>query len=249
MYANKAALPSQFAICEPATANPVLAVPEQIQGTCFFPGGTGLWHGQAETIPEFPVGGVMVLGHDFHSVLGYERSRLGGSENLRSPTWRQFVEFLARVPIALEHCFFTNAYMGLRAGAGTTGKFPGAASAQFVQACREFLLAQIAVQQPALILALGNYVPAFLAPLSPQLADWSRGNFRDRDRRDIAIRSGACFTGSPLPACVVVSLLHPSFRPSNVRHRRWKELSSDDAEVALVREAWRLAGVAKTRRA
>ena len=100
-----------------------------------------------------------MLGHDFHSVLGYERSRLGGSENLRSPTWRQLVEFLARVPIALEQCFFTNAYMGLRAGAGTTGKFPGAASAPFVQASREFLLAQIAVQRPALILARGNYVP------------------------------------------------------------------------------------------
>ena len=130
--------------------------------------------------------------------------------------------------------------MGLRAGAATTGKFPGPASVPFVQLCREFMLRQIVVQQPSLILALGNYVPAFLAPLLPQLAAWSAGNFRDRDARDIAIRSDVSFIGAPVQPCVVVSLLHPSFRPSNVRHRRWKELSGDEAEITLVREAWRL---------
>lgn len=42
-----------------------IPVPEAIAGTAFFPGGHGLW--MEEGAPSFPVGGIMVLGHDFHS--------------------------------------------------------------------------------------------------------------------------------------------------------------------------------------
>ena len=94
----------------------VMPVPEQIQGTSFFPGGTGLWHGQTAELPAFPTGGVMVLGHDFHSVQGYEWSRVNQAENLRAPTWRNLRHLLSRVPVQLEQCFFTNIYMGLREG-------------------------------------------------------------------------------------------------------------------------------------
>lgn len=50
----------------------VLAVPEPIIGTAFFPGGFGLWNPVAtKPLPPMPKGGVMVLGQDFHSEHGY----------------------------------------------------------------------------------------------------------------------------------------------------------------------------------
>ena len=225
----------------------VTAVPHQIQGTSFFPGGTGLWFPETRRIPELPVGGVMVLGHDFHSVAGYEWSRKNEAENLQSPTWRHLLPLLCRTSIPRERCFFTNVYMGLRTGKATTGPFPGAASPEFVKRCQKFFLVQIAAQQPSLILALGGHVPLFLAPLSAQLAPWAAcKGFRERDSGNVALVSGVTFSASKVRPCVVVSLVHPSFRPSNVHRRSWCTLTGDAAEIALLKEAVQLAGVACT---
>ena len=49
----------------------VVAVPRQIPGSNFFPGGVGIWCGDATIVPPLPVGGVMVLGQDFHTLAGY----------------------------------------------------------------------------------------------------------------------------------------------------------------------------------
>lgn len=222
----------------------VVPVPEQIQGTSFFPGGTGLWCGTSGKIPAFPTGGIMVLGHDFHSVAGYEWSRVNEAENLRTPTWRHLLQLLSRLPVDLERCFFTNIYMGLREGKTTTGPFPGAASPEFVKRCEEFFLLQAAMQRPALILALGAQVPAFLARLSPELASWaSLKTFPARDAADGSLVEGVTFGSPSAHSCVVASLVHPSFRPSNIRHRHWRTFVGDVAELALVREALLRAGV------
>lgn len=222
----------------------VTVVPEQIHGTSFFPGGTGLWHGKEQGVPSFPTDGVMILGHDFHSVAGYEWSRQHGEENLQTPTWLHLLKFLSRVPIQLEDCFFTNIYMGLREGKATTGRFPGATSPEFVKRCQQFFLLQVATQRPSLILALGAYVPAFLAPLASQLAAWATpGSFRSRDERGVSVIGEVVFPSSTLHPCVVASIVHPSLRLSNVRYRRWGSLSGDAAEVALVQEAVSLARV------
>lgn len=222
----------------------VIAVPEQIQGTSFFPGGTGLWFNETRKLPDLPIGGVMVLGHDFHSVAGYEWSRENEAENLKTPTWRHLLPLLARTSIPLERCFFTNVYMGLRVGKATTGRFPGAASPDFVKRCQMFFLLQITTQQPTLILALGGYVPAFLAPLSAQLTPWGCfKSFRERDAHDAALIRGVSFGCSGVQPCVVASLVHPSFRPSNVHRRSWGSFAGDAAEVALLQEAVKRAGV------
>ena len=57
----------------------VVAVPQPIPGTAFFPGGYGLWRPDAsEPLPPFPKRGVMVLGHDFDSQSGYRESLARG---------------------------------------------------------------------------------------------------------------------------------------------------------------------------
>ena len=50
----------------------VVPVPAPIQGTAFFPGGFGLWREDvSRPLPAWPLGGVMILGHDFHSEYAY----------------------------------------------------------------------------------------------------------------------------------------------------------------------------------
>lgn len=216
----------------------VVPVPEQIQGTAFFPGGTGLWVDAAPELPPMPVGGVMVLGHDFHSVAGYQKSLAAGAESLKSPTWSRLLELLDRIPIQRSACFFTNIYMGLREDEKSTGPFPGAKSPEFVTRCRDFLLLQIAMQRPSVMLSLGAHVPQFLAPLSPQLTGWAApSGFKQWDEAGTAIVSDVSFGVPRHQPCTVVALVHPSSRPLHVGRRRWGTLTGDEAEVALVREA------------
>jgi hypothetical protein len=216
----------------------VVAVPEQILGTSFFPGGSGLWCEDGDGAPRLPIGGVMVLGHDYHNVAGYEWSRRNVAENLRSPTWRHLLNLLARVPIDPASCFFTNIYMGLREGDGTTGRFPGAGDADFKQRCRSFLIEQIRAQRPRLILALGSWVPEFLAPLSPDLAAWSRiQSLKTLDAAGLPLIAGVKFNGVADHECSVVSLVHPCHRPLNVHRRKWRTWTGDDAEVEMLKHA------------
>src|SRR6266851_1068389 len=83
----------------------VLAVPEPIVGTAFFPGGFGLWNPAAtKPLPPMPRGGVMVLGQDFHSEHGYRESLHLGFESPTQPTWFWLTRLLAQGGIAPERC-------------------------------------------------------------------------------------------------------------------------------------------------
>src|SRR5262245_19007114 len=150
---------------QPNTGYPkgVVAVPTPIPGVAFFPGGFGLYRTDiSEPLPTFPVGKVMVLGHDFQSEAGYRASLERTREAATQPTWRNLLPLLDEVDIAPTDCFFTNVYMGLREGDVTAGTLPGASDERFDLHCREFLLEQLTAQRPSLILTLGINVPPFL---------------------------------------------------------------------------------------
>jgi hypothetical protein len=222
----------------------VVAVPTPIRGTAFFPGGYGLWAPTgADATPAWPVGGVMVVGQDFHSEAGYNASYRAGREDERIPTWRHLVDILDRAGIALNRCFFTNAFMGLRRSKTCIGRFPGATDATFTARCASFLAVQIARQHPRLILTLGVHAPRVLALLSSSLHDW-RGplTMKRLDTNGAGpVRLKVPFPEAAHVVAAVVTLTHPSLRGSNVRHRRYQELSGDAAELAMLRYA--LAGV------
>ncbi len=217
----------------------VVPVPEQIPGTAFFPGGSGLWQATgSDVLPPFPFGKVMVLGHDFHSEIGYHQSLAKRGENLKGPTWRNLLRLLSEAGIEAGQCFFTNAYMGLRAGSNTTGKFPGAYDHGFVERCQSFLAEQIAVQQPRLILTLGNYVPSILATLSSDIDAWRNSRtLTQLDALGVPLVADVRFREDYSWNTTVVALTHPSLRPANVGRRRYKELRGHEAEVAMVRAA------------
>jgi hypothetical protein len=225
---------------EPAAGYPrgVVPVPEPIRGTAFFPGGYGIWNPSASwPLPSFPIGGVMVLGHDFHSEAGYLASLKRGAESPKQPTWRNLTQLLDEAVIPQSNCFFTNAFMGLRAGDVTTGPFPGASDSEFVSHCRRFLSRQLQAQRPSLVLTLGVHAPQVLAPLSPELAPWVGGHgFKHLDHTGPVCRD-VTFSGVPGLRTVVVALTHPSLRAASVRYRQYRGETGGQAEQLMLRDA------------
>jgi uracil-DNA glycosylase len=184
-----------------------------------------------------PVGGVMILGHDFHSEDGFEKSLALGTEvpprgaGRVGPTWDNLLRLLDEATIPRDRCFYTNAYMGL------TGRFPGSLDPGFVERCRGFLRRQLAAQRPNLILTLGAWVPAFIAPLSPDLGGWSHARSLAEVDRVGGLVARVRFDDVGMQPCNVVALTHPSLRGPNVVRRRFRELTGHEAELAMVREA------------
>lgn len=246
-FSNRASLPvvrhaveALWARHHPPDGYPagVLAVREPIPGIAFFPGGYGLWRGDTSSpLPPMPVGGIMVLGHDFHSERGYEASLARGREAASQPTWRQLCKLLDAAGIDPLRCFFTNIYMGLRAGVATTGPFPGRTNKPFVEHCRRFLAEQLRVQRPSLILTLGVHVPGFLGSLSPDLSAWTEGAGLKYLDRVGPVRTGVRFGVDPVVVATVVALTHPSLRDASVRHRRYGGYAGNAAELEMLRVA------------
>jgi uracil-DNA glycosylase len=104
--------------------------------------------------------------------------------------------------------------------------------------CQNFLLEQIKLMQPRLILSLGAYVPSFLAPLSPQLRCVWLGvkQLITLDKQGAALVYPSNFEGVLHPIAVV-ALTHPAYRHVNVKNRRYRNLEGEAAEEALVKDA------------
>ena len=183
----------------------------------------------------------MVLGNNFQCSENYPSLLLAGEEDRqKDATWRNLLKLLKEARIDPSTCFFTNAYMGLVEGSDPTRTVPGMSDPAFLQRCRSFLLHQLAVIQPRVILALGTKVPSFIAPLSPQTAHWSQAKtWAQIDARDGAFVPRAIFPGMPHPVSIVC-LLHPSFRGPNLHRRAFRTHRGGDAEMALIREAMQL---------
>jgi hypothetical protein len=210
----------------------VVAVPVQAKGRAFFPGGSGLWNPGA----LMPVGGVMVLAHDFHSEDGYKQLLAMPEQSCSgtNQTWVALRALLHEAGIDPAECFFTNAYQGLRAGAvKSTGRFPGSRDPAYVHRCQQFLLRQLEAQQPRMILTLGAYVPAFLAPLAEKLRLWQ--NVTRLSAIDPPVVRDVEFDGADAPSCSVVALTHTSMRGSNVHRRRYAGFVGHEAELAMIR--------------
>lgn len=128
--------------------------------------------------------------------------------------------------------------MGLKEGSKPTGKFPGARDAAFVRRCQWFLLEQVRIQQPRLLLTLGKEVPPVLAPLAPALHEAWAGmrTLCEMDRRGVGLVGPIHFPATPHPT-VVVALTHPANRAPNVQRRWYQGLEGDAAEQALLRDA------------
>jgi uracil-DNA glycosylase len=182
----------------------------------------------------------MVLGHDFHSEAGYGESLKRGAESLNQPTWKNLLDVFDRAEIRPAECFFTNVYMGLRAGTKTTGPFAGARSAEFVTHCQQFLAAQIEAQRPSLIVTLGTIAPRVLSRLSPELSVWNAPVGLKGLNNSHALIQRVTFPNLPGFDTTAVALIHPCLRRPNLRHRKYRGLEGDAAEIRMLRDARRI---------
>ena len=71
------------------------------------------------------------------------------------------------------------------------------------------------------------------------------GKCRSARELDVAgpVLNDVVFRGVDDHSCSIVALVHPSMRNSNVRHRRYGDLTGNEAELAMVREAVLRSGV------
>ncbi len=217
-------------------------VPFPIEGPAFFPGGSGLIAGRADgglgVGPGLPVGGIMVLAHNYGTRADHRRYARRQGEAASIMTWRGLLKLLRETAIALEECFFTNAFVGLLDAASNVGSPLGHRDPAFREACRVLLGHQVALQRPRLILSLGRFVPNFLAPLSPGLAGWQdTATFRAIDAAG-PVRA-ARVAGH---ATIVVALVHPCHRHITAAHRTFDGCTGHAAELAMVRHGRRMAG-------
>jgi hypothetical protein len=144
----------------------VLQIPRRINGTAFFPGGSGLYlEERDQSTVEFPFGGVMLLSHNFDSESGFQNSLQRGKEKLTSGTWRSLIGLLEAADVPFKDCFFTNAFMGLCEGSNSFD-YRGRDDKRFRTACLRFLKAQMELQRPRLIVTLGLHVPPLLATVA-----------------------------------------------------------------------------------
>lgn len=183
----------------------------------------------------FPVGGVMILGHNFDSARGYGESRKNGTENINGPTWRGTLSLLKGAHIEPQHCFFTNFYMGLIAGNMSRGKFPGGTDPNFVRRCQELFLIQVRLMRPAMIITLGLPVPRLIAPLAKELKAWE-GLSSIKDLNASPFFHGVKFSAEQAP-CTVVGVIHPCYATRNIKHRSYNGYKQPDVEELILKEA------------
>ena len=216
----------------------VVAVPKPIPDIAFFLGGCGLWRPDPlQPLPQLPVGGVMVLGHNVHSAAGYRASLKRGREAETQPTWRNMLSLFEQVSIDQAQCFFTNVYMGFGKRKGTAGPFPGATDVAFVTNCVEFLRAELSAQRPRLIVRLGMNVPPPVARLSSDLSNWGEGGGIKHLDASGPVRTSVTFSRISLFATTVVALIHPSLRHASIRFRSYRGSVGHEADMAILRDA------------
>lgn len=217
----------------------VWSINGMIPGTAFAPGGAGLVRPKPDRrLPDWPAGGVMVLGHNFDSAYGYERSFEAGEESERGATWRRLRKLLHAAAVELEACYFTNAFAGVIAGESSVGEFPGARDAAFTDRCLSFLCTQLSVQRPRAMVVLGRHVPPLLARLSPDLTDWAEPRtLAALDRAGRSLVHDVRFPHDPAIRASMAVVAHPSFAHVNQKTRSYGGATGAEAEVALVRAA------------
>ena len=210
--------------------------PFQSTAIDFFPGGTGMCVPNA----PFPIGGVMVLGHNYGSDLDFARNVHLAETSWHDSIWptrRNTYIALRRWGIEPSRCFFTNFYPGFVTTRDEDGRpfhvgpHPHANDAAFVCASREFFVRQVQTQRPRAVLVLGPQVPPLLARLDRRLHAWEPWpGFAALDASGASVVRGLTLGRHTFSMCVVA---HPSM--PNARHRAFGALEGAKAEDAIVR--------------
>jgi len=203
-----------------------------LPGPAFFPEGYGLQNPTADAMwPD-----IMAVGHNFGCVAYRDEINAAGREDDKA-TWRNLRGLLTDADVPIESCFMTNWFVGLQPGSKQVGEFLSRPDSRYERECSELLLEQIRTLKPHVILLLGLPVVGRAHRIMPNLRPWADApNWSVVDSSSLgAIAYGAEIPGTGVKANVV-ALLHPSFSPSNQRHRRIA-FPVEKPEVEMIRSA------------
>lgn len=143
-------------------------VDELIQGTAFFPGGSGLWRGDVLGGPlprYFPDAPIMLVAHNYDSINAHRRAKARGGE-VDSSFWRdRLIPYFTLAGIEPASVFFTNALMGCKPGSAT-GDMPVVPG--YEEQCLDFLRQQIEIVKPRVVIAFGGKARARLRKVLPR---------------------------------------------------------------------------------
>ena len=214
---------------------------DRVDGTAFFPVGSGLWGPTVEGSPPLPEHrDVMVVGNNFANrryvdrivARGFEVD-FGGGRLAKDPTWRRLLGLLSEVPLLPEHCFFTNAYMAFIAGNSSLGNLGLDPHDPLEIACQQFFGRQVELLQPRTVVCLGASACAFVARHCRGRIPWPtrpvNRYFATVDANDAAIQRSVRIGTDTVN---LVALVHPSYRHLNAGTR---------PETQLLRSALALA--------
>lgn len=203
-----------------------------LRGPVFFPEGLGLQNPTADAL--WP--NIMAVGHNFGCDAYRNDIEAAGREDDKS-TWRNLSRLLAEADIQMEFCFMTNWFVGLQPGNKQLGEFLSRPDSRFEKECEELLLEQIRTLKPEVILLLGLPVVGRAHQIMPTLKPWADAlNWVAVDSSSLgAVAYGVEISRTEIKTNVV-ALLHPSFSPSNQRHRRIA-YPVEKPEVEMIRSA------------
>jgi hypothetical protein len=209
-------------------------VEEYIGGTAAFPAGAGLHRsGYDDPVPPFPHGGVMVVAHNVDAEAKFQE-RLATKLPHGGPVktmayWKGMYRLLEAAGIGREECFFTNVFVGLKAGAKPEGPLGVGQTSEFRKWCSTFLLEQVREMRPRAIAVMGAPAWKFLGGMATELRGWLSPPV---PVASIRLRIAGHET-------VVVPLLHPSGQGRFMHVRGYRSV-----EEALAHEARLLRGAA-----
>ena len=226
-----------------------LASGKLASGTGFFPFTDGLYK-KNNPNAKFPKGQIMVLGQDFGNEFYVEDliSKFGGDElnNKRSSTWRTIENiYVKKYNLKLEYCFFTNVLMDLREGnTSMTGNFVDRLVKKrklnennLLNKNLDFFIEQLKMQQPKIIICLGNAVVDFISQLS--FSDCIEPKIKEKKISEIDFISVIKNTKiNYLENVKLVFFTHPSNWKLNIKHRKYNNnLTASEAEKAMLKDA------------
>jgi hypothetical protein len=206
----------------------VVPIAEFIGGTAAFPAGCGLYRlGYDDSLPPFPYGGVMFVAHNVDAEDSFKRRREqrlphGGPVQTMA-YWRGMYRLLDAAGVRREACFFTNVYVGLKAGAKPEGSLRVGRQAAFREWCSSFLEEQVREMRPRAVAVMGVPAWRFLGAMATELRGWLSP----------PVPASVVRTTIGGHATVAVPLLHPSGQGRFMHVRGYR--STDEALASEAR--------------
>jgi len=188
----------------------------------------------------FPHGGAMCLGHNWGIPSDWEDTRRSGAAVLKTnATCRATLSLFARCDVPSSDIFLTNFFVHLMDAESPIGRFHGTGDGNYEAWTRLVCAAQIEAMRPRAVFVLGMHVPPLLAAMAPEFGPWGRHRtLAALDVADAALVQGVTLSGNGWSHTFAAAVLtHPSYRHINAKHRRYRGLVGDAAEVAIIRDA------------